>query len=287
MTAIYPEELGYYFNQKKFEQIYFQTLKGFQEVMPLNQFKKEAAAFHEGTEDFKLFKHNQLETGVKRYSYVDDKSMRMITAAFSVERDIVGLQFGMHETFDSDRIYTEKSYSLPFRDEWFVLWGGANNFWNYHYPHESQRYAYDFIVKKDGKPYSGDGQTLDQHYSYGLPVTAPLSGKVVKVFDGVKDNAPFSMNMEAPSGNAVVIKHAEEEYSLLAHLQEGSILVKEGMDVRLGDLIAKSGNSGASDTPHLHFHVMDTEDHEKARSIRIKFGELDFEPKQGDTLQGE
>ena len=83
MTAIYPEELGYYFNQKKFEQIYFQTLKGFQEVMPLNQFKKEAAAFHEGTEDFKLFKHNQLEPGVKRYSYVDDKSMRMITAAFS------------------------------------------------------------------------------------------------------------------------------------------------------------------------------------------------------------
>src|SRR5699024_10300192 len=77
------------------------------------------------------------------------------------------------------------------------------------------------------------------------------------------------------------------EYSLLAHLQEGSILVKEGMDVRLGDLIAKSGNSGASDTPHLHFHVMDTEDHEKARSIRIKFGELDVEPKQGDTLQGE
>ena len=72
--------------------------------------------------------------------------------------------------------------------------------------------------------------------------------KVVKVFDGVKDNAPFSMNMEAPSGNAVVIKHLEEEYSLLASLQEGFHSCKEGMDVELGDLIAKSGNAGG-DTP--------------------------------------
>ena len=31
--------------------------------MPLNQFKKEAAAFHEGTEDFKLFKHNRRGAG--------------------------------------------------------------------------------------------------------------------------------------------------------------------------------------------------------------------------------
>lgn len=287
MSLIYPEELGYYFNQEKFESIYFQTLKGYQEVMPLNQFKTEAAQFHEGTEDFKLFKNNQLEPGVQRYSYVDQKTMRMITAAFSIERDIVGLQFGMHDQFESDRVYTKKTYSLPFRDEWFVLWGGANNFWNYHYPHESQRYAYDFIVKKDGRPYSGQGQSLTDHYSYGLPVTAPASGTVVKVYDGIIDNAPFSMNMDEPQGNAIVIQHAENEYSLLAHLQNGSIIVEEGMQVKLGDIIAKSGNSGASDTPHLHFHVMDAPLPEKAVSIRIKFEDLKFEPKQGDTVQGD
>ena len=287
MSAIYPEELGFYFNQEKFEEIYFQTVKGYQDVMPLNQFKKEAAAFHEGTGDFKLFKHNQLEPGVKRYSYVDNQTMRMITAAFSNERDIVGLQFGMLEKFNTDYIYTEKEYVLPFRTEWFVLWGGSNNFWNYHYPHESQRYAYDFIVKKDGRPYEGSGERLNDHYGYGEAVTAPGTGTVVKVYDGVADNAPFSMNMEQPEGNAIVIKHGEAEYSLLAHLKEGSILVSEGSEVRPGDLIAACGNSGASDTPHLHFHVMDAPIPEKGLSIRIRFAELNFEPKQGDTLRGE
>lgn len=95
------------------------------------------------------------------------------------------------------------------------------------------------------------------------------------------------MNMEQPEGNAIVIKHGEAEYSLLAHLKEGSILVSEGSEVRPGDIIAECGNSGASDTPHLHFHVMDAPIPEKGLSIRIRFAELNFEPKQGDTLRGE
>lgn len=287
MTAIYPEEFGYYFNQGKFDDIYFQTLKGYQELMPLNEFKKEAAAFKDGTEDFKLFKNNQLEPGVQRYSYTDEKTMRMITVAFTTERDIVGLQFGTLDKFHTDKIYTKKEYVLPFRTTWFVLWGGNNIFWNYHYPYSSQRYAYDFIVKKDGKTYDGDGASLSQHYSFGQTIIAPQTGTVVKIYDGVADNEPFSMNMDEPQGNAIVIKHAENEYSLLAHLRQNSLLVKEGSKVRLGDIIAESGNSGASDTPHLHFHVMDGPIPEKAQSVRIGFGDLGFEPKQGDTLRGE
>ena len=287
MTIIYPEELGLYFNQKKFEEIYFQTLQGYQDVMPLDQFKKEASQFHEGTVDFQLFKHNQLEPGIQRYSYVDNMTMHMITAAFSIGRDIVGLQFGSFEKFETDGIYTEKEYVLPFRSKWFVLWGGDNSFWNYHYPHASQRYAYDFIVKKDGRPYDGDGRRLTDHYSYGEAVTAPGAGTIVKVYDGIADNRPFSMNMEEPQGNAVVIKHGDNEYSLLAHLKADSILVKEGMKVSPGDLIAECGNSGASDTPHLHFHVMDAPVPEKALSIRIRFQDLKFEPKQGETLRGD
>lgn len=287
MTIIYPAEFNYYFNNGKFEDIYFQTLKAYQELMPMNEFKKEADAFKEGTEDFQIFKNNQLEPGVQRYSYVDDKTKRMITVAYSTELEIVGIQFGFLDKFDTDKIYTKKEYDVPFRTTWFVLWGGNNNFWNYHYPYSSQRYAYDFIVKKEGKTYDGDGTSLNQHYSYGQPVVAPQSGVVVKVYEGIEDNAPFSMNMDEPQGNAVVIKHAEDEYSLLAHLRKGSVLVTEGSTVRLGDIIAESGNSGASDTPHLHFHVMDGPLPEKSESIRIRFGDLGFEPKQGDTLRGE
>jgi murein DD-endopeptidase MepM/ murein hydrolase activator NlpD len=44
---------------------------------------------------------------------------------------------------------------------------------------------------------------------------------------------------------------------LYAHLQAGSIKVKEGDRVKRGDLLGLVGNSGNTSAPHLHFHVMD------------------------------
>ncbi len=45
-------------------------------------------------------------------------------------------------------------------------------------------------------------------------------------------------------------------YALYAHFQPGSIRVKEGDQVKRGDVLALVGNSGNSLAPHLHFHVM-------------------------------
>ena len=55
--------------------------------------------------------------------------------------------------------HTTLTYQFPFNDEWFVYWGGDNELFNYHYPIETQRYAYDFIkINKDsGMSYFEDG----------------------------------------------------------------------------------------------------------------------------------
>jgi murein DD-endopeptidase MepM/ murein hydrolase activator NlpD len=54
-------------------------------------------------------------------------------------------------------------------------------------------------------------------------------------------------------GNTVLIEHGSSITTLYGHLS--SISVKEGESVSKGDNIAKSGNTGLSTGPHLHFEV--------------------------------
>lgn len=93
------------------------------------------------------------------------------------------------------------------------------------------------------------------------------------------------MNLEAPEGNAIIIEHANSEYSLVAHLRNNSILVEVGDTVETGEMIAQCGNSGASDMPHLHFHVMNGIEPHESDSVRIQFAS-GREPVQGDTVRG-
>ncbi|MEW5807350.1 MAG: M23 family metallopeptidase, partial [Acidobacteriota bacterium] len=57
--------------------------------------------------------------------------------------------------------------------------------------------------------------------------------------------------------NFVIIDHGNGEYSLLGHMMNGSIQVKEGDEVKAGDIIGKCGNSGNTFIPHIHYQLMD------------------------------
>ena len=54
-------------------------------------------------------------------------------------------------------------------------------------------------------------------------------------------------------GNLVVIKHANDLYTLYAHLSE--ILVEQGQTIAIGDPIGEVGQTGVAIGPHLHFEV--------------------------------
>lgn len=283
---IFPEEFGYYFSEGEFDRIYDAAVDSFKEKLNREIFIKEASAFREGTDRFELINQNQLEPGVKRYQWVDPKSKRMIITAYSTGLEIIGIQFGEHESFESDNKYTVNKYSMPFKGKWFILWGGADSFLNYHYPYSHQRYAYDFIRKETGMSHSGERENLASYYAFGAAVTAPARGRVVRVLTGIPDNPPYGMNTDAPEGNAVIIEHDNNEYSLLAHLKNGSLNVSPGDTVERGEVIAQCGNSGASDTPHLHFHVMNGIEPHHADALRIRF-EDGREPVQGETVYGD
>ena len=85
-----------------------------------------------------------------------------------------------------------------------MFWGGANEFKNYHYIYENQRYAYDLVRVKNGETFEGTNLINENYYAFSTDIVAPLHGKVVKVVDRLKDNVPGEMNEQHPAGNYVI-----------------------------------------------------------------------------------
>ena len=82
---------------------------------------------------------------------------------------------------------------------------------------------------------------LDIAVAYGSPVKCAASGKVI--FAGTKGGY----------GNCIIIEHTNGLATLYGHLSE--ILVETNDRVTVGQIIAKSGNTGRSTGPHLHYEV--------------------------------
>ena len=119
--------------------------------------------------------------------------------------------------------------SLPFKGEWFVVWGGDAPEQNQHQNAPNQRFAFDILkIGAGGKTHAGDGTKNEDFYAFGQEIVAPADGVVTYAVDGVQDNKPGEMNRMYVPGNLVVIKHAEGEYSLLAHLKQNSVRVRVG-----------------------------------------------------------
>ena len=71
-------------------------------------------------------------------------------------------------------------------------------------------------------------------------------------------NCPKVLTIQMAAGNYVVVDIGEGRFAFYAHLQPGSLRVKVGDKVTTGQVLGLLGNSGNTDGPHLHFHVMDS-----------------------------
>ncbi len=150
---------------------------------------------------------------------------------------------------------TKTTLRLPFKDEMLVFWGGREVANNAHAAVANQRYALDILMSREQRTHSGDGKRNEDYFCYGRTIVAPAPGKVVAVLDAVDDNVPGQMNRRELLGNHVVIDHGNSEFSMLAHLQRGSVLVRQGEKVGAGQALGECGNSGNSSEPHLHYQL--------------------------------
>ncbi|WP_372452106.1 M23 family metallopeptidase [Streptomyces oryzae] len=108
------------------------------------------------------------------------------------------------------------------------------------------KYELSASYGKAGGRWAHNHSGQDFAVNVGTPVKAVHKGTVVKAGpNGAGDGPAY--------GNAIVIRHDNGAYSQYAHLSE--IDVKPGQQIRTGQTIAKSGNTGNSSGPHLHFEI--------------------------------
>src|SRR4029450_2021496 len=166
---------------------------------------------------------------------------------------------------------TRTDLRLPFRGDWYVLWGGRTIPENYHAFTTDQRFAYDFVIRRDGSTHTGDGLENREYFCFGQPVIAPGAGTVVEAVDGIPDNRPSNMNQTQALGNHVIIDHGNGEYSFIAHFKNGTWLARQGQRVGQGDQLGECGNSGNSSEPHIHYHLQTTAIFGKGEGLPAQF----------------
>lgn len=128
-----------------------------------------------------------------------------------------------------------------------------------------QRFAVDLVViDKQGRMFAGSGKKNSDWFGWGKPVRAAAAGTVAAIHDGQADNVVVGTldrfkpdadpgNEMVSYGNYVLLDHGSGEFTVVGHLQNGSVRVRVGQKVRAGDVVASVGNSGASGGIHTHF----------------------------------
>jgi murein DD-endopeptidase MepM/ murein hydrolase activator NlpD len=126
-------------------------------------------------------------------------------------------------------------------------------------------FAIDWVRRVNGRVFTGDGSKNSDWAAFGSPVYAVGDGSVVLVIDHKPDIAPNSDNpfLDTPldfAGNTVELRIGPGLYACYAHLILGSVRVRVGRRVRVGQRTGPLGNSGNTTGPHLHFGIQSRPD---------------------------
>ncbi|MCH7343349.1 M23 family metallopeptidase [Pelomonas sp. CA6] len=180
---------------------------------------------------------------------------------------------------------TPLTVDFPLTGEWFVGADGTE---------PGHELAFDFL--RLDKRLKATDQSLwrelltavpyQHHLGWGQPILSPFKGRVALAVDGVPEVprayllkvlsvlrsalspaerrrlerllADPNTDIREFAGNHLVIESLEHAgvYAFLAHARQGSLLVQPGDMVEALQPVAQVGDSGQSNAPHLHFHLM-------------------------------
>ncbi|RFU83230.1 LysM peptidoglycan-binding domain-containing protein [Streptomyces triticagri] len=105
------------------------------------------------------------------------------------------------------------------------------------------------VAANPSTPYRAAGGSWASGYHTGVDFPVSTGTSVKAVAPGKVVSAGWSGSY----GYEVVIRHADGKYSQYAHLS--ALNVKAGQSVGAGQRIARSGSTGNSTGPHLHFEI--------------------------------
>ena len=191
------------------------------------------------------------------------------------------------------RYYQQKTPLIaPFRghgivgQDWMTS-GGHNDF--------QTAFAIDLdgLDLKDGELSDADENAADA--GYGREILAPAPGTVVYARNDVPDSKPgqepdhdgaYYRALHDPvmalAGNCVIIDHGNSEYSVMMHMQPGSVTVKVGDRVATGQIVGRLGNSGSSTGPHVHYELQSGPGLWQYQSLPFRFQNIDAPLHRGE-----
>ena len=147
---------------------------------------------------------------------------------------------------------------------------------------QSNNHEHDFVYKlpfENGSKYLvGQGfngrfshsgiNAIDFNMDEGSKVCAARSGIVVITREDSGRGCKSSRCQN--DANYVIIYHADGTFGHYGHLQKDGVLVEVGQEVKAGQVIGLSGNTGWSSGPHLHFEVFYPKENSNI-TIPVKF----------------
>ncbi len=128
---------------------------------------------------------------------------------------------------------------------------------------------------------------VDIAMSVGTYIAAARDGTVIWVKDDYHMGGRNNYFLD--KANFVYVLHVDGTYAVYAHILQGSALVKPGDSVQVGQSLARSGSSGFSTGPHLHFVVRQNT---RSKQVSVPFQFVDgegksFQPRRGMKVRGQ
>jgi murein DD-endopeptidase MepM/ murein hydrolase activator NlpD len=126
-------------------------------------------------------------------------------------------------------------YNLPFGigESYELLQGNCTEYT--HSEEYKSEFAFDFVMDA------------------GTPIHAVRSGQVAAIQERFHDG-----NNKESDFNFIAIAHEDGTFAFYLHLTNNGVTVELGEYVNQGDVVGYSGDTGMESIPHLHFHVIET-----------------------------
>ncbi|QNJ99210.1 peptidoglycan DD-metalloendopeptidase family protein [Constantimarinum furrinae] len=271
------EDFKTHFNNSDAQAIFDMMNGTMQEQLGFDNVQNIVTSFRRNLGEISDFKFLSSEGITEIYETTFENGKQNISFSLNDKNLLNGLRFypAQEEDVVAKMERNQSRLSLPFKGEWFTVWGGDTKAQNYHVVSKTQKNAFDFLVLgPNRKTFERSGTRNEDYFAFGKPIYAVCDAEVFRVITGVEDNKPGEMNPAQMLGNSVILKTEYDEYIVYAHFEKETIKVKEGQSVKRGQYLGNCGNSGNSTEAHLHLHIQDGPNFMGAVGVKCYFDEI-------------